>query len=59
MDGVIDEMAQKVLDWHVQTISRHDLRRWAQHLREVVQPQLAELAQLKAAASKPPAKGKD
>ena len=50
MDAVIEQMSQ------AREAPRYDvIRRWAAYLREVVQPQLDELADLKAAqdAAKP------
>jgi hypothetical protein len=52
VDDVIEEMGRVVLDWRRQTVHRADLERWARHLRDTVQPQLTELAALKAAAAK-------
>ena len=51
MDSIIEEFSRRVLDWQHRQIPRVDLQRYAQHLRSVVQPQLDELEQLKAAAS--------
>ena len=46
MDPVIEEM----LRWRVDAPIRSDVaRRWVSHLRDVVQPQLDELASIKAA----------
>lgn len=51
MDSIIEEFARRVLDWQHRQIPRVDLQRYAQHLRSVVQPQLDELEQFKAAAA--------
>jgi hypothetical protein len=55
-DGVIDEIGRDVLDFRHTTVHPNTLRRWALHLREVVQPQLEELGRLQAdrAAAKAP-----
>lgn len=46
MDSVIEQMTQ------AKDVPRYDVfRRWASYLRDVVQPQLDELARLKAEAS--------
>lgn len=50
MDPIIEEMSIRVLNYG-HAPSRHDLRRWCHHLQGVVQPQLDELEQLKAAAA--------
>lgn len=50
-DPIIEEMRREVLDYRKYHQTSHVLRRWAQHLQDVVQPQLDELAQLKASAS--------
>lgn len=42
MDPIIEEMAR------AREVQPHALRRWVEHLRTVVQPQLDELAALKA-----------
>lgn len=50
-DSVIEEMGRRILDWRHKTshgIHQHDVERWARHLRDIVQPQLDELRQLKA-----------
>lgn len=52
MDSIIEEFSRRVLDWQHRDFPRVDLQRYAQHLRTVVQPQLDELDQLKAAAAK-------
>jgi hypothetical protein len=49
MDSIIEEMSREILDLRNTTPHRNMLRRWATHLREVVQPQLDELEMLKAA----------
>lgn len=48
-DSIIEEMSRDVLDLRHTTPHPNKLRRWATHLREVVQPQLDELEQLKTA----------
>lgn len=55
MDSIIEEMGRDVLDLRNTAPHRNTLRRWATHLREVVQPQLDELEQLKASAAAAPA----
>jgi len=42
MDSTIDDFARQVLDWHHLTLPSATMRRVARHLRDVVQPQLAE-----------------
>lgn len=49
MDPVIAEMVQKILNYRHMTVPVRQMRSWAEHLRDVVQPQLDELAALKAA----------
>lgn len=54
-DSVIDEMGQRILDWRHKVghgIHQADVERWARHLRDIVQPQLDELEQLKATMAK-------
>jgi len=48
-DAVIDEMVLETLNYRKLAPSSHTLVRWVTHLRDVVQPQLEELAALKAA----------
>lgn len=48
-DSIIEEMGREILDLRNTTVHPNHLRRWASHLRETVQPQLDELAALKAA----------
>lgn len=54
VDSIIEEMSRRILDWR-HTVSHgvhnHDLKRWAEHLRDQVQPQLDELETLKAEMS--------
>jgi hypothetical protein len=52
MDQVIEEMSQRILNWGHRQIPRADWMRWAQHLQDVVQPQLDELEALKAKPAK-------
>lgn len=52
MDPTIEEMCRVVLNYG-RTPSRVDLTRWCAHLQGVVQPQLDELEQLKAAKAVP------
>lgn len=48
MDPVIEEISQRILMWGHKQIPRADWQRWAFYLRDEVQPQLDELAALKA-----------
>lgn len=48
-DSIIDEMGHEVIELRKTNVHPNTLRRWAHHLRDVVQPQLAELARLQEA----------
>lgn len=48
MDPVIEEISQRILMWGHKQIPRADWQRWASYLLDTVQPQLDELAALKA-----------
>jgi hypothetical protein len=48
---MIDDFCNRVLNWQHSHIERHALQQLAHHLKNVVQPQLDELAALKAEAS--------
>jgi len=51
MDHTLEEFCSQVLDLRRKTIVRHDLERTAVHIREVVQPKLAELERLQQASA--------
>lgn len=52
VDSIIEEMGRELLDYRKTTIHPNTLRRWAQHLREQVQPQLDELEAFRAEKTK-------
>jgi hypothetical protein len=52
VDPIIEEMVLRILNYGHRAIARHDWQRWTWHLRDVVQPQLDELATLKAKREK-------
>lgn len=47
MDPIIEAMVQKVLTFRHTSVPVAQLRSWVEHLRDVVQPQLDELEELK------------
>lgn len=48
MDSLLDDFANTVLDLRHKHIPRHDLEQVALHWRNVLKPQIAELAELRA-----------
>lgn len=53
-DTVIEEMERKILRYRTYEIPPQDLQRWVRHLVNTVQPQLDELAALRASMSTKP-----